>query len=355
MTTDKNIYIPSLDGIRAVAALLVFFAHVGLRVGLNLAPGGFGVTIFFFLSGYLITTLLRLERERTGAISLRHFYLRRAYRIFPPMYLVLCLNLTLAFAGIAPSNLTAGAVIAQFAHFSNYYMLWSGTSHIVPGTGALWSLAVEEHFYLLYPLMLSLLLRRTTYRQTAIALLGLCAVVLAWRCYRVFDLGLHGDYTYEATDCRFDSLLYGCIMGIALNPALDRNILDFGKRVWLVALTASGAVLLFCFVFRDESFRETFRYTLQGVALFPIFFCAIRHKDWPLFAWLNNNWVRRLGVISYTFYLIHLTTLSQAADLVHYNLLLTPLLGFVFAVAFSTIVYFLIERPLSRLRHKLHR
>ena len=194
-----------------------------------------------------------------------------------------------------------------------------------------------------------------TYRQAAITLLALCAMVLAWRCYLVFALGVHGDYTYEATDSRFDSLLYGCIMGLALNPALDTEILTFGKWAWLSLLALAGALLTFCFAFRNDSFRETLRYTIQGIALFPVFFCAIRYKDWPLFMWLNNKWVRGFGIISYTFYLIHLTTLSQAADIVHYNLVLTPLLGFVLAVGFSMVVYFLVERPLSRLRHRLHR
>src|SRR5437016_5429614 len=81
-----HFYIPSLDGIRAVAFLFVFVAHAGLG---NVVPGGFGVTIFFFLSGYLITTLMRREAERSGTVSLRIFYARRFLRIFPPFYLVL--------------------------------------------------------------------------------------------------------------------------------------------------------------------------------------------------------------------------------------------------------------------------
>src|SRR5262245_57371978 len=82
----SSTHIPSLDGIRAFAALWVFAAHAGLEQAL---PGGFGVTVFFFLSGYLITTLLRMEYQATGTISLKKFYLRRVYRIWPPMYIVL--------------------------------------------------------------------------------------------------------------------------------------------------------------------------------------------------------------------------------------------------------------------------
>src|SRR5438132_14220471 len=85
---SSSFYLPSLDGIRAAAVILVFVAHAGLKERI---PGNFGVTVFFFLSGYLITTLLRIEHERTGGISLKMFYLRRTLRIFPPFYLVLLL------------------------------------------------------------------------------------------------------------------------------------------------------------------------------------------------------------------------------------------------------------------------
>ena len=92
MSEKSKTYIPGLDGIRAIAFLLVYVAHTGLGV---LIPGGLGVTIFFFLSGYLITTLLRMESERTGTISISRFYLRRTLRIFPPMYVTLVVWLVL--------------------------------------------------------------------------------------------------------------------------------------------------------------------------------------------------------------------------------------------------------------------
>src|SRR5258708_23783464 len=79
----KSLYIPSLDGIRAVSFMLVFLAHAGLE---DKIPGGLGVTIFFFLSGYLITTLLRTEADQSGRISIRDFYLRRGLRLFPPLF-----------------------------------------------------------------------------------------------------------------------------------------------------------------------------------------------------------------------------------------------------------------------------
>src|SRR5512138_1611953 len=102
MKASAEFHIPSLDGIRGIAALMVFLSHGAFP---NLIPGGFGVTIFFFLSGHLITTLLRREYAATGSISLRNFYLRRVYRILPPMYLVLTAAVLLEVAGFFNSSM----------------------------------------------------------------------------------------------------------------------------------------------------------------------------------------------------------------------------------------------------------
>src|SRR5262249_9481143 len=131
------VHIPSLDGIRAVAVSIVFLFHAAHGV----FPGGVGVTIFFFLSGFLITTLLRLEAEQAGRVSLRNFYLRRALRILPPMYITLA-GATLASVVIR-DPLSMPVLAFQALHFTNYLMDHESSFPI--GTIVLWSLAVEEH------------------------------------------------------------------------------------------------------------------------------------------------------------------------------------------------------------------
>jgi peptidoglycan/LPS O-acetylase OafA/YrhL len=343
--------IPSLDGIRAAAAMTVFVSHLGLR---DVVPGGFGVTVFFFLSGFLITTLLRREYEHTGSISFSRFYLRRIYRIWPPMYLVLLLLMLPIVNGHAVSVTTPPALASQFLQYVNYYVIAHGSDQLIPGSYAMWSLAVEEHFYLLFPLALSLLLRRNDYRRTGVALLCGCALLLAWRCLLVFGFGFGESYTYLATDTRLDSILYGCIMGVWLNPALDGKILEMSPRRWIGVLAIAATVLLFCFIYRNASFRETFRYSLQGLALAPLFFCAIRYPQWPVFAWLNFGWVRGLGTISYTFYLIHTTALDVAERCLGGPRMLVAVSGFLASVAFSAAMYFLVERRMAQIRRRLH-
>jgi peptidoglycan/LPS O-acetylase OafA/YrhL len=344
-------HIPSLDGIRAIAAFIVFLSHCGLE---DVIPGGFGVTIFFFLSGFLITTLLRQEYEKTDAISLKKFYLRRFYRIIPPLYIVLLVLLLPYSTRDSTHHATNLALVAQFAQLTNYYQIFWGGDTMIPGTGQMWSLAVEEHFYLLFPLVLSLLLQRRDYRHIGFIFAGACVAVLAWRCLLLFGFGVGHDYIYFATDTRIDSLLYGCIMGVWLNPVLGRQFVGVSNARWMAVLALATAVLGVTFLYRSENFRETFRYSLQGVALFPIFFCAVRKNEWPLFRWLETRPIRFLGLISYTFYLIHLKALVIVHRYTDAPMAVRAVLGFMLAVAFSSAMYFLVERHLGALRRRLH-
>ena len=114
----STFHIPALDGLRAIALLLVFVAHAQPFWNLR---GGFGVTVFFFLSGYLITSLLRDEAQRTGRISLRDFYFRRRLRIFPPCYVTVILVSALAAAGIRYNRESYVSLVSAFLYFSNYW------------------------------------------------------------------------------------------------------------------------------------------------------------------------------------------------------------------------------------------
>jgi peptidoglycan/LPS O-acetylase OafA/YrhL len=349
--SDKHFHIPSLDGIRGLAALTVFVSHAGLK---HLIPGGWGVTVFFFLSGYLITTLLRREHEQIGEISFRRFYLRRIYRIIPPMYLVLALVCAISLAGILSHGMEWPAVAAQFAHFTNYYMIVWGQKDFARGTSVMWSLAVEEHFYLLFPLALVFLLRRFDYARIAAILLFVCVIALLWRCYIFFELGLGHSYTYLATDTRLDSLLYGCIMGMWLNPVLDQERLQLRKRTAICLFGVGTLLLLATFAYRNDAFRETLRYSLQGVALFPIFYCAVRYPHWGIFSWLQSRVMRALGLVSYTFYLSHVAILELMKVYGPASSLLRGVLAFIATLAFSAAMYFLVEKRFANLRKRLH-
>lgn len=341
-------HIPSLDGIRAVSFMLVFLAHAGLYA---IVPGGLGVTIFFFLSGYLITTLLRLEYDRTGQNSLRDFYLRRAFRILPPFYTILGLAFALGMAGLLPEKPRMGAMLAQLTHITNYYLIFANAKGFPAGTVVYWSLAVEEHFYLVFPFVFILLQRKLPgqLHKQAMWLLALCGVVLAWRFVLALVLHTSAERTGLASDTRVDSIVFGCVLAMTGNPMLDPWRGTAAR--WRVLFFGGCALMVFSVAYRADWFRETLRYTLQGIALVPMFVVAIRDPQWGPMRLLNWAPVRRVGLLSYSLYLCHqviLVLVWVASPTM--NKLLSGSLSLALALLFSTAMLHWIERPAGRAR-----
>ena len=349
----KPFQIPSLDGLRAVSFFTVFLGHAFAK---RWIPGDLGLIVFFFLSGYLITTLLRLEFDETGKISFRDFYLRRILRIFPPLYLVLGLDCLLTLTHVLDNTLWPRAVLAQACHLTNYWIVFHGWwNGLAPGSWIFWSLAVEEHFYLVFPLLYLLMRRRQmTAKQQALALLGLCAAVLAWRCVLVFGLHAAKDRLYVATDTRVDSILFGCILAVWNNPALDAIVVP-EKALKMLWVPLGFCALAASFVIPKvwPGFEQTFRYTLQGVALFPVFVAAIKYPTWGAFRWLNVGWVRTAGLLSYSLYLLHTTVLYGVHHWLHGSDTVLALPALAISVALAALIYVGVEKPCGRLRRRL--
>lgn len=344
-------HVPSLDGLRAFSFLLVFAAHAGLE---RFVPGGLGVTIFFFLSGYLITSLLRSEYARTGAINLRHFWLRRALRILPPFYLVLIAAIAGTLIFDPPGTLSTFGVAAQLLHVSNYWIAAHGYAGLPNGTGVYWSLAVEEHFYLLFPwLYIWMQQRGLSRRHQAFLLWGLCAAVLLWRCVLVFGWHPPSDRTYLASDTRIDSILFGCALAVWRNPVLDAPPLN--ERRWRVAwVPIALVVFLGCLLFRAPAFRETVRYSLQGIALTAFFTAVIRYPYWLPFRLLNSRVANFLGSLSYSLYLLHYAVIgATAAMMPALSPWVTAIVALGLSIVFATVIRIVVEEPCATLRRRL--
>ncbi len=332
---------------------MVFAAHAGVGA----VPGGFGVTVFFFLSGYLITTLMRLEAERAGHVSLRNFYIRRVLRILPPFYIDLFTATALDMAGLLRGDEPPQwmPVTSKILHFSNYWIAAHGWSGIAPGTGVYWSLAVEEHFYLLFPTAFLALERlRFTGKQKALAFWALCGLVFAWRCVLVLFLHAPADRTFLCSDARVDSMAFGCALAVWNNPALDGA--SFTPRelgLWGRVLFPLGiAVLLTSFIIRGHVFRETFRYSLQGIALTPIFVAAVRWPKWLPFRFLNSRPMRFIGTLSYSLYLVHHTVLMGLETGSPLRGVARGLTALVLSFAIAWAMHVLVEKPCARLRRR---
>jgi peptidoglycan/LPS O-acetylase OafA/YrhL len=224
--------IPSLDGVRAAAILLVVFAHLcGTRAFLpesTLASTGDlgrrGVQMFFVLSGFLITSLLVEELQTTGWISLRAFYVRRAFRIFPAAYCYLAIMGVLAVAGVLP--ISAAGLCAAGTYTINYW--GAGRTWYL---GHLWSLAVEEQFYFLWPGVVALLGPGAARRVAA-------GAILFGACFRIVArLWLPGASVYWFPTV-MDALAVGCLL------ALVRSDLECQARYMRFLRSRWGLVLI---------------------------------------------------------------------------------------------------------------
>ena len=340
--------IAGLDGIRAGAFLLVLCGHCGL----TWVPNGFGVTVFFFLSGYLITTLLRREWIRSGDLSIRRFYIRRAFRILPPVYCAMALAFVAAWIGIlhAPLQWRGFAAIQLF--LTNYAEQVHGLT-IPLGLSPLWSLAVEEHFYLLFPVLYLGLQRSGLSRnRQAMWLGGACVAALVWRVIMMGPLQANWNRVYTGTDTRLDSILFGAILAIAANPAID-SFPKLSRRVCAVAALVALVILLISIAARDEFFRQTARYSIQGVALAPIFFYVVRYPDAYVTRWLNCRFLVTIGDLSYALYVFHYTVMFAVQTWITQNAVATLALTFTITVALGELSRHLIELPAARWRNRI--
>jgi len=336
-------HVRQLDGLRAIAIVIVFMAHCGLE---KVVPGGFGVTIFFFLSGYLITSLLRVEYSQTGSVDLGAFYLRRAFRILPPLYITMAVVYVanrIAFPEVQIDNF---GVFYQAIFLGNYSYLWHHPKGVdIP----LWSLAVEEHFYILFPLIYSRFLSRRSGPDAARICAYMCAAVLAVRLLYALIFGV-SPLMYYWSHTRIDSILFGCCLALNNNPALDPD----SKRPGKIAVSIAVAALIFCLAYRSGFFRETFRYTIQGCALYVIFAFAIHDKG-SILNILRSKPLSIIGLYSYTLYLIHVEIITIFATYVSSNILILIVLAGLAAMGYCALMYTFIERPFARLRKALHR
>src|SRR5450830_2138130 len=196
-------YLRGLDGLRALAVLLVLVAHLGLNEAI---PGGFGVTVFFFISGLLITRLLLAEHAQQGRIAVGRFYARRLIRLYPALLVaVLVATLVLTLSGAVVGWDKLAAALFYYANYYGIYVTFGLNRDGFDPFSILWSLAVEEQYYLVFPFICVALLAGTAnLRRFSWVLAGSVALVLVWRVI-VHRHGGSSDYIYMATDTRIDS------------------------------------------------------------------------------------------------------------------------------------------------------
>jgi peptidoglycan/LPS O-acetylase OafA/YrhL len=349
-------YMPGLDGLRAVSILIVLIAHLGFE---HIVPGGLGVTIFFFVSGFLITRILVGEQNRNdGAIELGGFYIRRFLRLMPALavFIVGCWALVTPFGG----QFHAIQIAAASLYLMNYYEALGATMGFpkleVP-IGHLWSLAVEEHFYLIFPAALALFGKTHAARMRLI--IGAIIASALWRFVLINFLGGTSAYTYGATETRLESIAWGCLLAVMLDGAPREN----AKLGWFVGwpwIVAALGAILFTLVFRDDTFRGTWRYSMQGSALFALVLnlYSLRSARFAI-DWFEMAPLRWIGRLSYSLYLWHwpmvwIAYKMSGLELGGDTMISIPLMAGVIIASFiaASASYYGVERPLFALRKR---
>lgn len=281
-------YRPWLDGIRALAIFLVLIDHTNLLK--NWGLGGTGVGIFFALSGYLITGLLVKEWESTGHLRLKRFYARRFARLMPGLVLsvVVCSAL---FLLIGRKREVLNGFFAM-TYMANYAAIISG--HHLSGFGHAWSLAVEEHFYIVWPAVLLLLVRRATTKwHAAAAIAVICILDLIWRGYLAHRVGITHIWLYVGTVERLGAIA-------AMLTAQRRGRVE----AWTAGLLPIGVAGLVLNV--ATNLGAVWSSTLLALAGTAVVAAPDLHPCGGVRRWLSARWLVYTGVLSYSLYLWHL-------------------------------------------------
>ncbi|MGI8497951.1 MAG: acyltransferase family protein [Gemmatimonadaceae bacterium] len=337
-------HLSGLDGLRAIAAFLVVFYHAELPF----VPAGAGVLAFFVLSGFLITRLMLLEEERSGTVSLRQFYLRRSFRIFPAFYAYYLLFI--AIVSLRHRPLHVAQAISAFFYVNNYYQAIHGD----PNTGLshTWSLSIEEQFYLLWPLAF-LLLKNNRRRFMALAI----GVPSLWIYREILLFGFRVDqsYIYEPLDTRADHLLAGCFLAIALHEkrlgALWR-VACASQAGILVTITLLIASVALRGVIRVSDYRDSVEFILQPV-LFAVLLTQLIASPRELVARpFNWAWMRYLGKISYSVYLYQQLIVHPVTSIVRGSPAIGALAAAGVTIVAASCSYHFIEQPFLRLRER---
>ncbi len=341
-TADRRI--PSLDGLRAISILFVLFSHLAGTRGFPVSAaaanvwslGEFGVTVFFVISGFLITGLLLDEIERTNRIRLGRFYFRRTLRIFPPYFALIFM--LLAADALGWITLNSRDALHAMTYTSNYH---AGRSWFV---GHTWSLSVEEQFYLLWPAVLVL-------ARTRRALLIAAATVLIVPIIRVAEWELMraaGDGIGVRFETVADSIAAGCVLA-CVRPALHRSATY--RR-----LLASPLFIVVPVLAMAGNLMHDHPLVAFGIGLTVMNVCLALCLDWcvtfstgRIGRVLNAAPLVFIGWISYSLYLWQQPFLNRASA----HLVAQFPLNIVLTAAAALASYYLVERPSLRWRKRI--
>ena len=365
MSNNKSKYLPSIDSLRALAVLAVIIYHVDV----NYLPGGFlGVDLFFVLSGYLISSLIIKEYRKTGSLNLYNFYIRRARRLLPAVYFMITVGLVVMVLFnevlLRKSHLDA---IFGYIYSSNWWYIFHKLDYF-DSFGAqspfkhLWSLAIEEQFYMIFPLLFLLVNRKKkskdgTYKLNKnflYVVLGLILVSLIAHIL-LFDIN-NISRIYFGTDTRAFSLLVG-VVGAILYPMerLHDKVTLQQNMIYSVVSLVSIATLITVMIYTSEYNTLLYRGGFLLVAILGLIVIISSGKQHTLMSrLLSFKPVVFIGKISYSLYLWHFPVLvltTPVSEIGNPNIFFV-ILRIVLTFAVAIVSYVFVETPIRKLGFK---
>ncbi|PGV66925.1 acetyltransferase [Bacillus cereus] len=348
-------YMVGLDSLRGLAILGVILYHINF----NWMPGGFlGVTVFFVLSGYLITDILAMEWKRNKRIDLKKFWLSRARRLLPGMFVMLVI--TLAWITIFHSSLLEkmrGDSLAALFYVSNWWYIYHKLSYFdnfnqLSPLNHFWSLAVEEQFYVVWPFIISLGLYHIKKQSRMILLICLGAVASALAMAILYEPGTDPSRIYYGTDTRAFSLLIGAALAL-LWPSnrLANKIIP--KARLILDVVGGTALIIILLMFWKTNQYDPFLYN-GGMVLLSIatalLVANLAHPASGIAQFLRFRPLRWIGIRSYGIYLWHYPILTLTTPKVNAGdfSLIRAILQFLLIIMIAQISWKYIEKPIRQ-------
>jgi peptidoglycan/LPS O-acetylase OafA/YrhL len=353
-------YAPGLDGVRALAVFAVVAYHIGTTSASTVLPGGFlGVDVFFVLSGYLITSLLIVEVQQTGRISIKNFYIRRARRLLPALFALLLVVAAIgAFWLPQQAARLKGDLLASLGYVTNWWLIAENSSYFAtagdrpPMLTHLWSLAVEEQYYLVWPLILVAFAAVRARRGLMLTIVGAGIIGSMVVGYLLYDPFSDPSRVYYGTDTRALAPLLGAFLAIAVKPWHHRTRLPRGARhgldflgvTALLALAAIAAIL-------DDTDESLYRGGFLVIAVLGgVVVTVAGHPGTALGEALGTQPLRYLGERSYAIYLWHwpVCLLTRPGLDVPLTGWANAALRIAISILLAEISYQLIEKPIRK-------
>lgn len=352
--------IPELDTIRFISILLVLSHHLFLDQNAILDwakhHAWVGVDIFFVLSGYIITTLLKKELEQTNEINLKRFWIKRIFRLWPGWLLTIIISFPLAWYysrnDFYQREFLINNIWHYLFHFGNYSHAIYGKLHTI--YSHFWSLAIEEHFYLIWPILLLFITKKRLNLTRALLLLMLIPL-----CFRLIH-GYH-EATYAfiklSTHTRFDELLAGCLLAFHIDKI---SKLNFKIELFLTLL-----MLIFFYVglhLLDDTqtryYLSSFNFLFISIASVLLIIIALKGTQNGLRKLLQIKLFSKIGILSYNIYLLHFLVIniffginSKFMFIKDHNLIF--MVVSVVSIILSYFMYIVIDEKVNKLRHHL--